>query len=33
MNRFAEMQAFVRVVEAGSFSSAAHRLQVGGRVR
>ena len=29
MNRFAEMEAFVRVVEAGSFSSAARRLQVG----
>jgi DNA-binding transcriptional LysR family regulator len=29
MNRFAEMEAFVRVIEAGSFSSAARRLQVG----
>jgi DNA-binding transcriptional LysR family regulator len=29
MNRFSEMEAFVRVVEAGSFSSAAKQLGVG----
>jgi DNA-binding transcriptional LysR family regulator len=29
MNRFAAMEAFVRVIETGSFSSAARQLQVG----
>jgi DNA-binding transcriptional LysR family regulator len=29
MNRFAEMEAFVRVIETGSFSAAARRLGVG----
>ena len=29
MSRFREMEIFVRVVEAGSFSSAAHDLRIG----
>ena len=29
MNRFSAMEAFVRVMETGSFSSAARQLQVG----
>ena len=29
MNRFAEMEAFIAVVETGSFSAAARRLRVG----
>src|ERR1700761_1561252 len=29
MNRFSEMEAFVRVVDTGSFSSAAKQLRVG----
>ncbi len=29
MNRFATMEAFVRVIETGSFSSAARQLHVG----
>ncbi len=29
MNRFAEMEAFVRVVDTGSFSGAARQLHVG----
>ena len=29
MNRFASMEAFVRVIETGSFSGAARQLRVG----
>jgi len=29
MNRLAEMEAFIRVVESGSFSAAARQLRIG----